>query len=239
MSHNPGELTVSCIIAVYNGEAYLREAIDSVLCQEYPHVEIIIVDDGSKDGTAEVIRRYGDRVVSLSQPNSGVSAARNRGVASSTGQLLNFLDADDLLDARKIAIQVDAFRADESLDFCDCHSSYFWSPEMSSEALARDVRHAEPFWHKVLPGHISTWLLRRELWDRVGGMVPGMHFSEDVDWLSRARDLSMRKRTLPDVLTRRRLHPGNVTARRRAEQGAALADMLKAHLGRVRGRSAR
>lgn len=239
MSPNPDLPLVSCIIAVYNGEAYLHEAIESLIGQEYPRVEIVVVDDGSTDGTAELIRRYGERVISLRQPNSGVSAARNRGVATSTGQLLSFLDADDLLDPWKIAVQVNAMRADETLDFCDCHSSYFWSPELSAEALARDVRHAEPFWHKVLPGHISTWLLRRELWDRVGGMQPGMHFSEDVDWLSRARDLSMRQLTLPDVLTRRRLHAGNVTARCGAEQGAALADMLKAHLTRVRGRSVR
>jgi glycosyltransferase involved in cell wall biosynthesis len=239
MSRHPDLPTVSCIIPVYNGEAYLHEAIDSLIAQEYPQVEIVVVNDGSTDGTADVIGRYGDRIRSLHQPNGGVSAARNRGVAMSSGRLLCFLDADDLLDERKIARQVDVLQGDETLDFCDCHSSYFWSPELSAEALASDARHAEPFWHKVLPGHVSTWLLRRELWDRVGGMVPGMHFSEDVDWLSRARDLSMRQRTLPNVLTRRRLHPGNVTARRAAEQGAALADMLKAHLTRVRNRSVR
>lgn len=229
--------TVSCVIPVYNGAAYLHKAIDSLIDQEYPHVEIVVVNDGSTDGTGEVIGQYGDRVLSLHQPNSGVSASRNRGVAMSSGQLLCFLDADDLLEPRKIALQVDAFRADGALELCGCHSSFFWSPEMSDEARSRDVRYAEPFWHKPLPGHISTWLFRRELWERVGEMVVGMHYSEDVDWLSRARDLAMRQQTLPEVLTHRRLHPDNVTARRGAEQGAALADMLKAHLTRMRSRS--
>ena len=72
---------VSCIIAVYNGQTYLHEAIDSLLAQTYPReVEIVIVNDGSTDGTADVINRYGDRVRALSQDNQGVSIARNRGV---------------------------------------------------------------------------------------------------------------------------------------------------------------
>lgn len=239
MSETSNLPTVSCIIAVYNGEAYLHEAIDSLIKQEYPRVEIVVVNDGSTDKTADVIARYGDRVLSHYQANSGVSAARNRGVAMSSGQLLSFLDADDLLDPRKIASQVDALQADPALDFCNCHTSYFWTPEMSEEARARDARHKEPFWHKSLPGHISTWLFRREVWNRAGEMVPGMHFSEDVDWLSRARDLPIVQKTLPDVLTRRRLHPNNVTAKGATEQVTGLADMLKGHLMRMRNRSAR
>ena len=99
---------VSCIIAVHNGEAYLHEAIDSLLAQEYAQVEIIVVNDGSTDGTADVIGRYGDRVRRFRQENAGVSAARNRGVAMSTGQLLCFLDADDRLDPRKLTMQTAA-----------------------------------------------------------------------------------------------------------------------------------
>src|ERR1044072_1539908 len=103
MSQHSDSPTVSCVIAVYNGQAYLRESIDSLLAQEYAHVEIVVVDDGSTDGTAGIIEQYGDRIRAIHQPNAGVSAARNRGVAASSGQLLCFLDADDLLDPRKIS----------------------------------------------------------------------------------------------------------------------------------------
>jgi glycosyltransferase involved in cell wall biosynthesis len=226
--------SVSCIVAVYNGEAYLHEAIDSLMAQEYPRLEIIVVDDGSTDRTAEVIAGYGDRVRALRQENRGVSVARNRGVASSTGELLCFLDADDRLEPRKIAVQVDAFEADERLDLCDCHTSYFWSPELPAEVLTADHRYAEPFWRQVLPHHISTWLFRRTLWERIGEFSAGMRYSEDSDWLSRGLDLSMQRLTLPDVLTHRRLHPGNVTARHRDEQLAKLADMFLAHVHRKR-----
>jgi len=238
MSQQPEFPLVSCIIAVFNGEAYLHEAIDSLLAQTYPEIEIVVVNDGSTDGTADVIGRYGDRVRVLNQANCGVSIARNRGVAMSTGQLLCFLDGDDRVDPRKIAMQVAAFRADARLEFCDCHMSYFWSPEISAEARERDFRHARPFWRETLPCHISAWLFRRELWNRVGGFSASLRYSEDVDWFSRARDLPMRRLTLADVLTHRRLHAGNVTARRPAEQVASLAYMLKAHRVRARSRTA-
>jgi len=229
---------VSCIIAVFNGEAYLHEAIDSLLAQNYPQLEVIVVNDGSTDGTPGVIGRYGDRVRLLNQANYGVSTARNRGVEISNGELLSFLDADDRLDSRKIAMQADAFRADPRLELCDCYTSFFWSPEISPEGLERDFRYASPFWRQTLPSHISSWLLRRELWNRVGGFSPAMRYSEDTDWFSRARDLPMRRLTLPDVLTHRRLHEANVTARNRDEQLASLAQMFKAHLKREQSRTA-
>jgi glycosyltransferase involved in cell wall biosynthesis len=225
---------VSCIVPVYNGEAYLREAIDSLIAQAYPHVEIVVVDDGSTDGTAGVISGYGGRVRVLSQDNRGVSVARNRGVEMSSGQLLSFLDADDRLDHLKIVTQVAAFGADPRLEFCACHSSYFWTSEMSVEALERDFRHAELYWRKPVMNHISTWLFRRELWERVGGFAAGLRYAEDVDWLSRARDLPARLLMLPDVLTHLRIHPNNVTRTRSTDQTTALADTFMAHLRRTR-----
>jgi glycosyltransferase involved in cell wall biosynthesis len=192
------------------------------------------VNDGSTDGTAGVIARFGSRVRSLHQNNCGVSAARNRGVSMSQGRLLCFLDADDRLDPHKISVQVSAFQADEALDLCDCHTAYFWSPELPASMLTADFRYADPFWHQVLPHHISTWMFRRSLWERIGAFATEMRYSEDNDWLSRGLDLSMKRLTLPDVLTHRRLHPGNVTARHRKEQVDVLAEMLMAHVQRTR-----
>jgi glycosyltransferase involved in cell wall biosynthesis len=226
----------TCIIAVCNGEAYLHEAIDSLLAQSYPHVEIVVVDDGSTDGTPEVIARYGNRIRSLRQENLGVSTARNRGVAISTGQYLCFLDADDIYEPRKMALQAAALEGDPSLDLCDCFSSFFWTPEMPIEQREKDLRHDDPFWQNSLAAHISSWFFRRALWDRVGGFAPQLRYAEDQDWLSRARDLPIRRHTLPDVLSFRRMHTSNVTLRHRAVQDSDMADMLKSHLLRVRAR---
>ena len=87
---------VSVIIPVYNGNRHLAAAVDSVLDQTVSPLEVIVVDDGSTDGTPRVAAAYGDAVVYLRQDNGGTGAARNRGVEHSSGQLLAFLDADDL-----------------------------------------------------------------------------------------------------------------------------------------------
>jgi glycosyltransferase involved in cell wall biosynthesis len=229
---------VSCIIAVLNGEAYLHEAIDSLLAQTYPAIEIIVVNDGSTDRTADVVAGYGNRVRLLNQENRGVSVARNRGVTISTGSLLCFLDADDLLESKKIALQAAKYEANQQLQFCDCHTSYFWTPEMSQADRAADFRHAEPFWRTPLPGHISTWLFRREVWHRVGEFSAGQRYAEDVDWFVRGRDLGFPRLTLPDVLTLRRLHANNVTTHSPGKQISDLASTLKAHLARKRLRNA-
>src|SRR5919205_4589183 len=98
------------IIPVYNGESYVAEAIESILDQTYRPAEVIVVDDGSTDNTAEVVKRFGDVVQYHHQPNRGAGAARNRGVELSHGEFLAFLDADDLWHKDKLAHQIQAFK---------------------------------------------------------------------------------------------------------------------------------
>ena len=89
------EPLVSVVIPNYNYGQYLRQAIDSVLAQTYPAIEIIVVDDGSQDKSEAIVRSYGERVRLIAQRNQGVSVARNRGVQESAGEFVAFLDADD------------------------------------------------------------------------------------------------------------------------------------------------
>src|ERR1700688_447700 len=88
---------VSIVIPCYNAKRFLAETLESALAQSYPHTEIIVVDDGSTDGTAALIGAYADRVKAEFGPNRGVSAARNRGTALAAGEFIQYLDADDLL----------------------------------------------------------------------------------------------------------------------------------------------
>lgn len=90
------------IIPAFNAEAFLAEALDSALSQTLPPFEVIVVDDGSRDQTAEVARRYGDRIHFLQQPNSGVAAARNAAMERASGDWLAFLDADDIWERNKL-----------------------------------------------------------------------------------------------------------------------------------------
>ena len=138
----------------------------------------------------------------------------------------------------KLPCQTAALLADSQLEFCSSESSYFWTPEMPRRCAKRDFRYPENYWRYPVKHHISTWLFRRELWDRVGGFSPSLSYAEDTDWLSRARDLPMRQLLLPDVLTHLRLHYNNVTASTLCRSILGPGGLYKAHLMRMRSKRA-
>jgi glycosyltransferase involved in cell wall biosynthesis len=101
------EDTVSVIIPVYNGQKFIRKAIQSVLEQTYPDIQIVVVNDGSTDATQQIVEsEFGGKVTLVSQKNGGLSNARNSGMRASTGKYVAFLDADDWWDPRKVEVQV-------------------------------------------------------------------------------------------------------------------------------------
>ncbi|MBO8173073.1 MAG: glycosyltransferase [Bacillaceae bacterium] len=100
---------ISVIIPVYNREQFIAEAIDSVLNQTYPQVEIIVVNDGSTDETARVLNTYRDKIRYIEQENRGPSAARNTGIRAARGDFIAFLDSDDLFLPEKLAEQIRLF----------------------------------------------------------------------------------------------------------------------------------
>jgi glycosyltransferase involved in cell wall biosynthesis len=95
MISNATPSKVSVIVPTYNRGWILREALDSILSQDYPDVELIVVDDGSTDDTASILRGYDTALSVIRQPNRGVSAARNAGIGAATGEFIAFLDSDD------------------------------------------------------------------------------------------------------------------------------------------------
>mgnify|MGYP002737498535 CR=1 FL=1 len=118
------EPLVSVIIPTFNRAATLKRTIDSALAQSYRPLEVIVVDDGSTDGTEAVIRSYGDRIHGIIQPNGGPSAARNTGAEAATGEWLAFLDSDDVWKPEKIARQVNLVnRAGRRIDCCMCNAA--------------------------------------------------------------------------------------------------------------------
>jgi len=112
----PFRPSVSVIIPVYNGETFVDEAIDSVIHQKYEPLEIIIVDDGSTDRTAEVIRGYGEKVQYRYQSNTGPAAARNSGLRVASGDVMAFIDADDLWPEGKLALQINRLQQEPTLE---------------------------------------------------------------------------------------------------------------------------
>lgn len=196
---------ISVLIGVYDAEAYLGEAIESVLAQDYAPVELIVVDDGSTDGSAEVARSFpGVRV--LQQENAGNGGARNRAVAEASGALYAFLDADDRFTPRKLSLQKAALDADPGLDMVFGHVSEFLSPELNEETRAR-LRPPAP---EPMPWTSpNLMLIRRESFQRVGPFATDVRVGVTVDWFARAAEAGLRHSILPEVVLERRLHTQN------------------------------
>ncbi len=208
---------VSVVIPVYNCEAYLAEALDSVLAQTYRPVEIIVVDDGSSDRSASVAARYSG-VRCLTQPHAGAGAARNLGAASASGSFLAFLDADDLWVSDKLESQMAAFRASPALDMVSGYVRQFHSPELGADVKARLAGAGT-----VLPGHVHTMLVKRSSFGRVGPLPTHWRLGEFIDWYATAKELGLNCVLVPKVVTLRRLHGSNMGIRERD----ARADYLK------------
>jgi len=222
--------TISCVVPVFNGERYLAEALDSVLRQTRPPDEIVIVDDGSTDGSAEVVRRYGDRVRYVRQDNRGGAAARNRGVELSGGEFLAFIDQDDLWRPQKLELQLASFAADPSLDICVSHVELLWDPARAEERAALgDHRRA-----RRVPGYTTPAMLaRRAAFARIGPLDTRLTLADATDWFLRGIDLGLSIRLIPQALLVHRMHDGNLS--RRKEPGKReFVRLVKATLDRRR-----
>jgi glycosyltransferase involved in cell wall biosynthesis len=194
---------ISVIIPVYNRDHYLAEAIDSVLAQTYPSVELIVIDDGSTDRSAEIAQQYSLRY--HFQPNAGISAARNTGVALAKGTFLAFLDSDDIWVGDKLTKQMAALAADLTLEAVFGYAQQFYSSELDV-TLRQKIRCPEA----PLAAHLPTaMLIKRSSFDRIGQFNPALKIGGDISWYITALEQNLRQVTLPDVVYYRRLHATN------------------------------
>jgi len=177
---------VSVIIPTYNRGRVIKEAIDSVLAQDYTEFELIVVDDGSTDHTSDVLDSYRNVIKVLSQKNRGVSAARNRGIAEASGKFIAFLDSDDLWLPHKLSTQVEFFN--KTPDALICQTEEVW--------IRNGLRVNPKKRHKKPSGMIfklslelclvspSAVMIKRSLFDRVGEFDETLPACEDYDlWL--------------------------------------------------------
>jgi glycosyltransferase involved in cell wall biosynthesis len=197
---------ISCIIPVFNGEQYLAEAVESVLAQSHQPIEIVVVDDGSTDGTPAVARAFGSRLTYISQPRGGPAAARNRGVEQSCAELVAFLDADDVWLPEKVSLQVRRMEENPGVDLCFCRFRNIWDPAVSQEEK-RYRNHALSQAQESLS--ISTLLARRSTFARFGRFDEGFAQNENAIWFLRAAGQGAHTDVLKEVLVRRRIHGRN------------------------------
>lgn len=225
---------ISCIVPVFNGERYIREALDSILGQTYRPLQVIVADDGSTDGTAAAVATYGDRVCYLRQANAGAAAARNLGLGAARGEYVAFLDADDLWHPDKLARQMARFEARPELDLCVSHGQNFWAPELHTHAeRLRDHPRAGP-----LPAYVTGALLvRRALFAKVGSFDATLRHADQAEWFRRAADHGAVAELLPDVLLYRRIHAANLSHRAAPDSQAEFLRLAKTSLDRRRARA--
>lgn len=222
------ESLVSVIIPAFNRELYLAQAIESALAQTYSPTEIIVVDDGSVDETAEVANSFSDKVRYFYQPNSGCGAARNTGVLKAGGSFIAFLDSDDLWVEEKLFLQMEVLQSGTGPDMVFGHVEHFYSPDMDQSARERFVCPDK------MPGYIaSTLLIRREAFLSVGLFDAHFQLGEFLDWYGKAIDKGLKGVILPDILLKRRIHSSNIVTLKGDSQKDYIR-VLKAALDRRR-----
>jgi len=194
---------VSVIVPVRNGERFLAAALESAYAQDYPRLEVVVVDDGSTDGSAAVARSFPARCVF--QANRGVAAARNAGIAEARGDYLAFLDQDDLWMPEKLRLQADFLDRNSATAYALTYQRLFLE-----EGVERPLWLREGLLNTPQIGFVPSALMaRREAFDRVGLFDPSYVTASDSAWFFRAVGLGLRPGILASVLVRRRIHDAN------------------------------
>jgi glycosyltransferase involved in cell wall biosynthesis len=204
---------VSVVIPTYNRRQFIVAAIESVLAQTYQPLEIIVADDGSTDGTAEELRRFGKRVRYLAQPNRSASAARNLGIRAAAGEYIALLDSDDLWAPAKIEKQVALLERHPEVGviYCQGHTLYMASGESHplryEPELRGDLRRRLLFGNCVT-GSASAVLIRSACFEKVGFFDETLRSAEDWEmWIRISRHFQFD--SVPEPLVTIRSHGSN------------------------------
>ncbi|WFU83954.1 glycosyltransferase family A protein [Bradyrhizobium sp. CIAT3101] len=198
-------MRVSVIIAAYNAETYIAEAVESVLGQTVPPDEVIVIDDGSTDDTRNVLGEFDDRITVLAQSNNGQAVAVNKALATAQGELIGFCDADDLWTPRKLELQLALLEHQGRVDAVFGKVEQFVSPDVP-DAQRERLKPAVA----IMPGELKQcMLIRRAALDRAGPFDESLPATFFIAWLGRAKQNGLRSAHVDDIVVRRRLHLGN------------------------------
>lgn len=218
---------VAVIVPAFDAAETIVDALASVTAQQVA-VELVVVDDGSTDDTASIVRRHAPEAMVLRQTNQGPSAARNAGIAASIAPLVTFLDADDVYCDGHLARTIAHLEREHHVDAAIAHSRLVGFPE-AELARYRFVRDD----HVALQHHLAAGVYRRRAFDRAGLLDPELRWFEDYDWFLRAREVGLRLAVLDHVAFERRYRPGSVSHGPRPE-GASVPSVLARSLARRR-----
>lgn len=220
---------ISCIIPAYNCEKFIGAALKSVLAQDIEDLEVIVVNDGSTDRTADICAEFGSQVICVTQKNSGSPAARNRGLNLSRGDFITFLDADDVYMTGGLTLQLQKFQQHPTADLVVGRFIY--------EAIASLPGEPMVFKPLTTPDEIvlqmGVSLIRRHVFEKVGMFDEGLRSCDDWDWFMRARELKIPMLFHREPVMQHRLHNCNMT-RDRSSGNSYMALMFKRSIDRRR-----
>jgi glycosyltransferase involved in cell wall biosynthesis len=224
--------TVGVATPSYNAAEFIRDTIDSVLSQDYPHIRYVVMDGGSNDGTVDVLRSYGDRLDWVSQPDGGQADAINRGIERVGGDIVAFLNADDAYEPGAIATAVKRFAERPG-------AALIYGAALQLDSAGNVVRTTPvlPCDHQSLAGYnpISqpAAFASGAVWREVGGLDPSLHLALDYELWMRMSEGGRPLLSVPDVLARIRFH---ADAKSEAQRGRHLRESMavaRRHYGHV------
>jgi len=235
---------ISVVIPAFDSEATIARAIESVLAQTYKDYEIIVVDDGSKDGTGDAVRAFGDKVNYIYQENAGVSVARNTALAAAKGEWIAFLDADDQWLPDKLEKQMQLLERKKGLKWCSGIRYHCYGQQKfvvgNIKKITCDLNNTEYFDNYfvaaakgVCPILTTTIVVRKDVFDELGGFEPGRLRGQDVDMWWRIAHTYPMIGYIAEALAVRYLDVENpVTRKRRFEtaKGKNRRELIDRHL---------
>ncbi len=212
---------VSIVIPTFNRRCFVVDAVESCFSQTYANCEVIVVDDGSMDGTADFLReKYGDRIVLVTQANQGPGIARNNGVAVASGEFIHFLDADDQLHRQKVEIGLEAFRSRPEIAVVYTHFQFVAADGETPVSTPPFEQYSDDVFCELLRQTgcrilTSSSMIRAEALRAVGGFADDAEFRSAEDWdlfLRLARRYRFHGINRP--LVYRRMHDGMISDNR-------------------------
>ena len=220
--------TVSAVIPAYNAEKYITRAIDSVLAQTHQPDEIIVVDDGSTDATAEIIKKYTPQVQYIYQQNAGGSIARNTAIEAAKSEWIAFLDADDQWLPQKLQLQIEHLKRNPELLWA--YTNYFVQPLQADsqriafkDAVSAPVLKSKEYFGDYFDAYLlridvrtSIMTIKRHAIIQVGMFIPGQKWAQDADLALRLAYRWPNIGYIPTPLTVYHAHlPGSITEQNR------------------------
>ncbi|MCO6450798.1 MAG: tetratricopeptide repeat protein [Caldilineales bacterium] len=192
---------LSVIVPVFNGECYLAETLTNLLALGIPSAEVIVVDDGSTDKSAEIAASFGATVRLISQANAGPAAARNRGLEAARGEVIGLVDADDLWVSDTVQEALHVLLADEQNDIVQGRIQEFQGEGEDWTKIGSPYAYV----------NLGSALFRRGVFGKVGLFDPATQICDDYDWWIRAYDLRIPKRRIDATTLMYRIHSQSIT----------------------------